>query len=103
MTALLVALGASVGAPARYVVGRALPSLPATLLVNLLGSFAVGLFAGLGPRPYALLGIGLCGAFTTYSAFAVEAVSLSRGRAAAYVVVSVVGCCLACGLGLALT
>ena len=78
MTALLVALGACVGAPARYLVGRALPSLPATLLVNLLGSLAVGLFAGLGPSPYALLGIGLCGAFTTYSAFAVEAVTLPR-------------------------
>ncbi len=103
MTALLVALGACVGAPARYLVGRALPSPQATLLVNLLGSLAIGLFAGLAPRSYALLGIGLCGSFTTCSAFAVEAVALPRLRAAAYVLVTVVGCCLTCALGLAAT
>ena len=80
-----------------------MPGAPATLIVNLLGSLLIGLFAGLAPLPYALLGIGLCGAFTTYSAFAVEVVAMPLRSALAYAGASVVGCTLACALGLALT
>jgi len=103
MRVLLVMLGASVGAPARMLVGRALPGPRGTFVVNLLGSFLVGLFAGLPPRSYALLATGLCGAFTTYSAFAVDARKLTGRRAAAYVVGSVVACLGACAVGLQLT
>ncbi len=103
MTALLVALGAALGAPLRYLVSRALPGVRATLLVNLVGSLLVGLVAGMAPKPFALLGIGLCGAFTTYSAFAVEVVAMPVRRGAAYAVGSVLGCTLACGLGLAIS
>lgn len=98
MIALLVVLGAAVGAPGRLLVSRAVAGARATLVVNVLGSLLLGLFVGLPARPYALLGIGFCGAFTTYSTFAVEAVQLPRGWR--YVVVSVVLCFAACALGL---
>ncbi|MFL6154251.1 MAG: fluoride efflux transporter FluC [Ornithinibacter sp.] len=79
-TALLVALGAAVGAPLRYLANHGirarLGGTPAagTLVVNVTGSFVLGLLvgAGLGSAPLALVGIGFCGALTTFSTLAVE-------------------------------
>jgi CrcB protein len=102
MSALLVVLGACIGAPARLLVSRAVPGERGTLVVNVLGSLLLGLFAGQSAPAYALLGVGFCGAFTTYSTFAVEAVSAPRRAAAVYVAVSVVLCGAACALGLSL-
>lgn len=101
MTLLLVVLGGSVGAVVRYVVDRLVTErtapqrrligvvfrIPvATLLVNVVGSFILGLLAGLGeavPDPLgALLGIGFCGALTTWSTFAFQSVELGRRWAA---------------------
>lgn len=78
--ALLVTLGAAVGAPLRYLVNHVvrerLGGTPTagTLLVNVSGSFVLGLVVGGGaaPAPLALLGIGFCGAFTTFSTLALE-------------------------------
>jgi CrcB protein len=103
MTALLVALGACVGAPLRLLVSRLVVDENGTLIVNVAGSLLIGLFAGLSAHWYALLGVGLCGAFTTYSTFAVEAVTLRARSDVRYVVMSVVLCCLACAAGLAVT
>jgi CrcB protein len=103
MTPLLVVLGAVFGAPARLLVSRAVAGERGTLVVNVAGSLLVGLLAGVSSSAYAVLGIGFCGAFTTYSAFAVEAVTMPRRASAAYVVASVLLCCLACALGLAVT
>ncbi|MCU1590804.1 MAG: chromosome condensation protein CrcB [Frankiales bacterium] len=103
MNALLVVLGAAVGAPARLLVSRAVAGERGTLVVNVVGSLLIGLFAGLATPSYALLGVGFCGAFTTYSAFAVETATMPPRGAALYVGASVVLCCLACALGLALT
>jgi CrcB protein len=103
MTALLVALGAFVGAPLRLLVSRAVPDENGTLVVNVVGSLLLGLFAGLSTEWYALLGVGFCGAFTTYSTFAVEAVTLRLRSDLRYVATSVVLCCVACAVGLALT
>ncbi|GIH26916.1 putative fluoride ion transporter CrcB 2 [Acrocarpospora phusangensis] len=95
MTVLLVALGAAVGAPLRYLTDRYIQSrhdsvFPwGTLTVNAAGSFVLGLLVGLPvPGPVsALLGTGFCGALTTYSTFSYETVRLvqegSRGYAAA--------------------
>ncbi|GAC1440181.1 MAG: hypothetical protein NVSMB55_03860 [Mycobacteriales bacterium] len=94
--------GAAVGAPARLAVSRAVAGVRGTLAVNVLGSLLIGLFAGLSASRYALLGIGFCGAFTTYSTFAVEALTLPRRRSAGYVAASVALCCAACAVGLAL-
>lgn len=95
MTALLVALGAAAGASARFAVAVRLPGLRATLVVNVVGSALLGLLAHPSASTYALLGTGFCGAFTTYSAFAVEVVETWSWR---YVVLSLVLCLGAAGL-----
>jgi CrcB protein len=88
MTWLLVALGAAAGAAARYLtdvaVSRRRSGFPwGTLVVNVTGSFAVGVVAGaaLAPAWVALLGTGFCGAFTTWSTLALDAVMLARSGA----------------------
>ncbi|MCA1721492.1 MAG: CrcB family protein [Actinobacteria bacterium] len=103
MIALLVVAGAAAGAPARLLVARAVPGVRATLLVNVLGSLLLGLFAGLGASTYGLLGTGFCGAFTTFSTFAVEAEALPRRVGAGYVAASLVLCLGAAALGLAVS
>lgn len=77
--ALLVALGAAVGAPARYLVDRAVQRRLGppwgTVVVNVAGSFLLGALIVLtGGRGgwHLLLGTGLCGALTTWSTFAYE-------------------------------
>ena len=113
MTVLWVALGAAVGAPARYLTDRAVQSwhdtvFPwGTLTVNLVGSLVLGLLtamsAALAPAVGAALGTGLCGALTTYSTFSYEIVRLLEDRASfyavAYVVASLLGGFGAVGLG----
>jgi len=85
LTALLVALGGALGALLRWQAGRLLPwnaqSLPwATLVVNLLGAFAAGLFfvvlARAEPVWRSFLLVGLCGALTTFSALMLEVLML---------------------------
>lgn len=93
MTALLVAVGAAVGAPLRYLVDSAVRArTPAafpwgTWLVNVIGSVLLGAVVAatprLGPEPAALLGTGFCGALSTYSTFGWEVLALvERGRVA---------------------
>lgn len=92
--ALAVAAGAALGAPCRYLVDAAVrraagARLPwGTLAVNLLGSAAAGLVAGLRPGALAvsLLAVGFLGAFTTASTLAAELLALvedGRARTAA--------------------
>ena len=89
MTALLVAVGAAVGAPIRYLTDRWVQArfgtvFPfGTLVVNTIGSLALGLLTGLATSQplLALLGTGLCGAMTTYSTFGYETVQLLSNRA----------------------
>jgi CrcB protein len=87
VTALLVALGAAVGATLRFWVGHHLDErFPrGTLLVNVSGSFVLGLLVGssVSPQGLALLGTGLCGGLTTYSAFAVQTRDLALDHGAA--------------------
>ncbi len=99
MTALLVLLGGAAGATARHGVARALPGRRATLLVNLVGSLLLGLLLGTGTSTYALLGVGFCGALTTFSTYAVEVL---EGGGTRYAVLTTGGCLLACALGLLL-
>jgi CrcB protein len=76
---LLIALGAGVGAPARYLVDQTIKKwhrslIPVeTLAINTVGSFILGLTAHKDQRLVLILGIGFAGAFTTWSAFALEA------------------------------
>ncbi len=103
MTWLLVALGAAVGAPLRYVAGHVLDGrLPrGTILVNWVGSFLLGAFTGLalGGQATALLGTGFCGALTTYSSFAVQSHDRGPRLGTLNVVVTLVPALLLCGLG----
>jgi CrcB protein len=95
---LSVALGGGIGALLRYQLGRlttwvmgpqAVTTFPwATLFTNVLGSLAMGLLAGWMARHSAgaeqvrlLLGVGLLGGFTTFSAFSLELMMLmDRGQ-----------------------
>ena len=103
MTALLVALGAAVGAPLRYLAGHWLDRRLhwGTLLVNLVGSTMLGALVGAAANEHwlALLGTGFCGGLTTYSAFAVQTVRGGGRRGPAYVVMTVIGCLTAATLG----
>jgi CrcB protein len=82
MTLLMIALGAAVGAPARYLTDRAVQTLHesvmpwGTVSVNVVGSLILGGLTGAGtavsPGLLALLGTGFCGALTTYSTFSFE-------------------------------
>lgn len=114
-----VAAGGAIGSLLRFAVGRLNPGAPpaipfATLGINVLGSFALGVLAGLSlarpdasPALRAFVGIGLLGGFTTFSSFSVETVTLAQSgalaRAATYVVVSVLLAVAAAALGLSLT
>ena len=116
----LVGLGGATGTLLRWGVGHVLPihnGLPwATVLVNLLGSFALGFLLEVllrrGPESVAardlrlLLGTGVLGGFTTFSAFALDLTGLlTDGKvdtALLYAGVSLVGGTLAAGLGVLL-
>lgn len=103
MIPLLVALGAAVGASARFVIASRLDGhLPrGTFVVNVSGSLLLGLFSALSLSHHeiALLGTGFCGGFTTYSAFAVQSHDLGRIRGAAYAAATIVVALAACVLG----
>jgi CrcB protein len=105
-----VSLGAAVGAPGRYLIDRAISSrhdsvMPwGTMLVNVVGSFVLGLLTGLSsaravPDPVMLaLGTGLCGALTTYSTFSYETLRLFEDGARLFALLNAAVSLLA-GLG----
>jgi CrcB protein len=116
MNVLLVALGAAVGAPLRFLVDKHMVDrllrgtklstpLPwGTFTVNVLGSFVLGLLTGVTDQTTTLLvGVGFCGAFTTYSTFAAETTALAasgrRGAALLNVVLNLGAGLLAAVLG----
>jgi CrcB protein len=107
VTVLLVALGAAAGAPARYLIDRAVQSrhdslFPwGTFAVNVVGSLILGALAGgAAAHAVALLGTGLCGALTTYSTFGYETIRLLEERAKTFAVLNAAGS-VAAGLGAA--
>lgn len=115
---LLVAVGGGAGSVLRYLtsglaarwLGLDFPY--GTLIVNVAGSFLIGLVQALAdeaaviPEPARLfLSAGVMGGFTTYSAFSYETVRLVEldawGRALANVVVTTLVCLGVCALGIA--
>jgi len=118
MLVLGIALAGAVGAPTRYLVDgivldRSQTGLPtATLLINVTGSFVLGLLTGLAlyhafpSTPKTILGTGFCGAYTTFSTFTWEIVRLAetgaKRSALRMLLASLIGPAVAAALGLAL-
>jgi CrcB protein len=109
---LMVAVGGALGSVLRFGVGRWAitlmgPGFPfGTFAVNILGGFLMGLLAGWlarfgegGEDLRLLLGVGVLGGFTTFSAFSLEVYNMITraevGLAAAYAVSSTAGSVLA--------
>ena len=103
MTVMLVMLAGGLGAATRFVLdgvvrgrwGHALPV--ATIVVNVTGSALLGLlsgavlFHGLSAAAYAVLGVGFCGGYTTFSTAMVETVRLLQSGDRRRAVVNAVG------------
>jgi CrcB protein len=83
---LLVAIGGALGSVARYALSGAVQRSffpTGTLAVNIIGCLVIGFVGGLAARPSGLssnarlfLATGLCGGFTTFSAFGFETLQL---------------------------
>lgn len=80
---LLVAIGRAIGSVLRYHAGILFGARPSTTFaVNITGAFLIGVLAALtlNPKIRLLLGTGLLGGYTTFSAMQLEALAASRGK-----------------------
>ncbi|MET8838087.1 fluoride efflux transporter CrcB [Micromonospora sp. NPDC004540] len=99
MTVLLIALGAALGAPLRYLTDRAVQARHGsrfpwgTLTVNVVGSLVLGAVAAVpaSPAVTALVGTGFCGALTTWSTLGYETLRLHREGARGPALANVLG------------
>ena len=114
MIYLLIALGGAAGSALRYFLGGVVQRTSSsgfpigTMFVNVSGCFLIGILVRqfmnmqLSPEMRALLIVGFCGGFTTFSTFSAETIGLIEGgeyaRASMYVATSV-GLCLLATLG----
>lgn len=118
MLALYIAVGGALGSVARYLLGVAIQQRAgigfpvATLAINVTGSFLLGFLlrsafvsSSVTPEIRAMLTTGFCGGYTTFSTFSYDTAGLVEGgqygRAATYVVLSVVVSLAATFLGFA--
>lgn len=107
---LAVGLGGALGSMARYCITLLFAALNwsgnlGIMLVNIVGSFAIGYLTGSvkDSTMLLLLTTGFCGGFTTFSTFSMQSVKLfQEGRVAAmglYIAASVLICILCAGCG----
>jgi len=115
---IAVAVGGAMGSMARFWLATAMAALTGprfpwgTLLINVLGSFVIGLVAGITLAPARLgmhpdirifLMTGVCGGFTTFSAFSLQTLELMQAGetvpALGYAIGSVVLCVIATWCG----
>jgi CrcB protein len=118
LTYLFIALGGALGSITRYWIAGAVAERVGeqfpwgTILINITGSFLIGLFFGLTgmegrwlatPNTRAFLLVGICGGYTTFSSFSLQTLVLMRNgewfRAGANCVISVILCLIAVWLG----
>jgi fluoride exporter len=111
---LAIAIGGVLGTEARYGLAALIPhgttAWPwSTLVINVVGSAVLGVLMGvLGEldtpprlaRPF--IGVGVCGGFTTFSAFSVDAVQMLHAGRVLYGLLYVVASVLACAAGVLL-
>lgn len=117
---VLVGIGCGFGGMARHLLGKGVNSQPwadgfpwATLIINILGSFVLGIVAELymerqgspiRQELYLLLGTGFCGGFTTFSTFSLEWYNLLKtgdhAQAMGYALLSTTLCLLGAWLGI---
>lgn len=104
-------LGGGLGAGARYLLdgrimrGRSGAFPLGILVVNVVGSFLLGLLTGLphvSPAWFAILGTGVLGGFTTFSTVAVETVLLAQRRRRDWAWANLLGTFLVCLVAAAL-
>jgi fluoride exporter len=117
-TLLAVAAGGALGSIARFWLAAVVTALTGprfpwgTLLINVLGSFVIGLVAaltltpervGMHPDLRVFLMVGVCGGFTTFSAFSLQTLELLQAGdalpAAGYILGSVAFCLAAVWCG----
>jgi CrcB protein len=115
---LCVGAGGALGTMLRYWIsgivaqayGERFPT--GTLVINITGSFVIGLLASLtgpegrwmvGPLPRQFFMIGICGGYTTFSSFSLQTLNLARdgewGYALLYIALSLILCLLGVWLG----
>ena len=103
LNCLVVGAGGFLGSVARYLMG--LIPVP-TIGINIIGAFLIGLISAYAlrdtsfdPRLLLFLRVGICGGFTTFSTFSLDAVELLRTGAylpaVLYMLLSVVLCLVA--------
>ena len=103
---MIIAVGAAIGANARYwigywVTGKLGPAFPySTLGINVAGSLILGAFlsaamaTGLSHQWRLFVAVGLCGGFTTFSAFSADTVILIEEGAYVPAFLYVLGSCV---------
>ena len=114
---LWVGIGGALGTIGRFwlsgLIADHYPKFPVnTLVINIAGSFLIGIFAAMGlpegriylhPETRKFLMIGICGGFTTFSSFSLQTLNLANDGEWLYaglnVAISVVLCLLAVWLG----
>ncbi|MBQ0016723.1 MAG: fluoride efflux transporter CrcB [Bacteroidales bacterium] len=112
MNFLWVALGGAIGSMLRYGCTLGVSALRcdshlATLIVNVVGSFLIGIVIANGGKTSwtAFASVGFCGGFTTFSTFSSQNVTLLQdghiGQALAYISITLVLCLLATFAGMA--
>jgi len=76
MNIMYVIIGAAIGAPARFAIDQYIRKFSrqpyGIFLVNILGSFLLGLTFNSSEHVHDLLAIGFAGAFTTWSTFLLD-------------------------------
>ncbi|MFK2825292.1 fluoride efflux transporter CrcB [Bacillus sp. B190/17] len=116
----LIGLGGSLGAAARYLLGNLVnkkakniyPFPAGTWVINVTGSFLLGWIAnlhltgGIDDWVWLFGGVGFCGAYTTFSTFGNETITLIQSNqmksAVIYVMTSVIVGCVSAAVGLAI-
>lgn len=113
MKFLFVALGGAIGAMGRYAISL-IPiknEFPlSTLMTNIVGAVMIGFIVGLAsekddvsPNTVLFWKTGICGGFTTFSTFSLEAVALLENKSflsgGIYIVLSVIGCIIGVWIG----